>query len=124
MFPEKYRDNRNIGPFKYRFRLSIFQMNYLIDNIDYRLSHGLSTRNRKVPQIILYLRPSLSVNFVFGQIMSFMLFHVIKGSITLAFWSYSIDVQRTVFCNDLSFYQVRRSQHLLLLPILLRHFLG
>jgi hypothetical protein len=36
MFPEKYRDNRNIGPFKYRFRLSIFQINYLIDDIDYR----------------------------------------------------------------------------------------
>jgi hypothetical protein len=36
MFPEYYPDNRNIGPFKYRFRLSIFQINYSIDNIDYR----------------------------------------------------------------------------------------
>jgi hypothetical protein len=27
MFTEKYRDNRNIGPFKYPFRLSIFQIN-------------------------------------------------------------------------------------------------
>jgi hypothetical protein len=36
MFPEKYRDNRKIGPFKYRFRLSIFQINYSIDDIDYR----------------------------------------------------------------------------------------
>jgi hypothetical protein len=42
MFPEKYIDNQNIGPFKYRFRLLIFQINYSIDNIDYRLSHGLS----------------------------------------------------------------------------------
>jgi hypothetical protein len=44
MFPEYYPYNRNIGPFKYRFRLSIFQINYLIDNIDYQLSHGLSLR--------------------------------------------------------------------------------
>jgi hypothetical protein len=36
MFPEKYRDHQNIGTFKYRFRLSIFQINYSIDNIDYR----------------------------------------------------------------------------------------
>jgi hypothetical protein len=35
MFPEYYPDNRNIRPFKYRFRLSIFQINYLIDDIDY-----------------------------------------------------------------------------------------
>jgi hypothetical protein len=42
-FPDKYRDNQNFGPFKYRFRLSIFQINYSIDNIDYRLSHGLTS---------------------------------------------------------------------------------
>jgi hypothetical protein len=41
MFPEKYHDNRNIGPFKYLFLLSVFRINYLSDNIDYRLSHGL-----------------------------------------------------------------------------------
>jgi hypothetical protein len=43
MFPEYYPDNQNIGPFKYRFRLSIFQINYSIDDIDYRLLHGLIT---------------------------------------------------------------------------------
>jgi hypothetical protein len=43
MFPEKYIVNRNIGPFKYRFGLSIFQINYSIDNIDYRLLHSLIT---------------------------------------------------------------------------------
>jgi hypothetical protein len=42
MFPEKYHDNQNIGPVIYRLRLSIFQINYLIDDINYRLSHGLS----------------------------------------------------------------------------------
>jgi hypothetical protein len=36
IFPEKYCDNQNIGPFKYRFRLSIFQINHSIDDIDYR----------------------------------------------------------------------------------------
>jgi hypothetical protein len=36
MFPEKYHRNQNIGPFKNQFRLSIFQINYLIDDIDYR----------------------------------------------------------------------------------------
>jgi hypothetical protein len=41
IFPEYYPKNLNIGPFKYRFRLSIFQINYSIDNIDYRLPHGL-----------------------------------------------------------------------------------
>jgi hypothetical protein len=41
MFPEYYPNNRNIGPFKYRFQLSIFQFSYSIDNIDYQLSHGL-----------------------------------------------------------------------------------
>jgi hypothetical protein len=35
MFPEYCRDNQNIGPFKYLFRLSIFQINYL-SIIDYR----------------------------------------------------------------------------------------
>jgi hypothetical protein len=35
MFPEYYTDNQNIGPFKYRFRLSIFQINNSIDDIDY-----------------------------------------------------------------------------------------
>jgi hypothetical protein len=47
MFPEKYHDNQNIGPFKYRFRLSIFQINYSIDKIDYRLSHGLKFGDRQ-----------------------------------------------------------------------------
>jgi hypothetical protein len=43
LFSKKiYRDNQNIGPCKYRFRLSIFQINYSIDNIYYRLSHGLN----------------------------------------------------------------------------------
>jgi hypothetical protein len=32
---KKYRDIRNIGPFKYQFRLSIFIIKYSIDNIDY-----------------------------------------------------------------------------------------
>jgi hypothetical protein len=42
MFPEKnHCDNRNIGPLKYRFLLSIYQINYLIDDIDDRLSHYL-----------------------------------------------------------------------------------
>jgi hypothetical protein len=35
MFQEYYPDDQNIGPFKYRFRLSIFQINYSIDDIDY-----------------------------------------------------------------------------------------
>jgi hypothetical protein len=38
IFPETYHDNQNIGPFKYRFGLSIFKINYSIDDIDYRLS--------------------------------------------------------------------------------------
>jgi hypothetical protein len=42
MFPEYYPDNQNIGPYKYRFRLSIFQINYSIEDINYRLSHGLT----------------------------------------------------------------------------------
>jgi hypothetical protein len=42
IFPEKYCNNRNIGLFKYRFRLLIFQIYYSIDNIGYRLSHGLN----------------------------------------------------------------------------------
>jgi hypothetical protein len=36
LFPEKYHNNRNIGPFKYWFRLSTFQINYSIDDINYR----------------------------------------------------------------------------------------
>jgi hypothetical protein len=52
MFPEYYPDNRNIGPFKYRFRSLIFQINYSIDDIDYRLSHGLSL---KMNWLFLYL---------------------------------------------------------------------
>jgi hypothetical protein len=56
---KKYRDNRNIGPSKYRILLSIFLINYLIDDIDYRLSHGLSTftdRFKTCEQyIIIYL---------------------------------------------------------------------
>jgi hypothetical protein len=38
MFPEKYGNNQNIGPFKYRFRLSIFPINSSIKIliIDYR----------------------------------------------------------------------------------------
>jgi hypothetical protein len=43
MFPEYYPDNRNIGLFKYRFRLLICQINYLIDDIDYRLLHSLNS---------------------------------------------------------------------------------
>jgi hypothetical protein len=43
MFPEYYPESQNIGPFKYRFLLSIFQINYSIDDIDYRLSHVLFT---------------------------------------------------------------------------------
>jgi hypothetical protein len=35
-------DNQNIGPFKYRFQLSLFITYYSIDDIDHRLSHGLS----------------------------------------------------------------------------------
>jgi hypothetical protein len=31
---KKYCDNRNIGPFKYRFRLSTFLINYSIDDIN------------------------------------------------------------------------------------------
>jgi hypothetical protein len=46
-FPELYPNNRKIGPFKYRFRLSIFQINYSIDDIDYRLSHGLRGREER-----------------------------------------------------------------------------
>jgi hypothetical protein len=44
MFPEKYCANPNIGPIKYRFQLSIFQINYSIDNIYYLLLHGLNRR--------------------------------------------------------------------------------
>jgi hypothetical protein len=35
-------DQSNIGSVKYRFLLSIFQINYSIDDTDYQLSHGLS----------------------------------------------------------------------------------
>jgi hypothetical protein len=38
-------DNQNIGPLKYWFRLSIFQISYLIDDIDYRLSLALKFKN-------------------------------------------------------------------------------
>jgi hypothetical protein len=41
MFPEKYHDNRNIGPFKYLFLLSVFQIIYSIDDVNYRFLHGL-----------------------------------------------------------------------------------
>jgi hypothetical protein len=50
MFPEKYRDNQNIRPFKYRFRLSIFQINYSIDDTDYRLWHGLTNNTCRMSQ--------------------------------------------------------------------------
>jgi hypothetical protein len=36
-------DNQNIGPIKYRFQLSIFKINYMIDDIDYRLLVGHTT---------------------------------------------------------------------------------
>jgi hypothetical protein len=32
----KYPNNQNIGPCKYWFQLLIFQINYLIDDIDYQ----------------------------------------------------------------------------------------
>jgi hypothetical protein len=47
MFPEYYPDNRNIGPFKYRFRLSIFQINYSIHDIDIDYRTALRDNERK-----------------------------------------------------------------------------
>jgi hypothetical protein len=47
-FPKrKYLDTQNIGPDKFRFRLLIFQISYLIDDIDYRLLHGLTAVSAK-----------------------------------------------------------------------------
>jgi hypothetical protein len=63
MFPEKYRDHQNIGPFKYRFRLSIFQINYSIDDIDYRLSHGLTT------DIVCPVPPPVFILYFFCRIL-------------------------------------------------------
>jgi hypothetical protein len=63
MFPEKYCNNRNIGPFKYRLRLSIHQINYSIDDIDYRtaLTCPASHDGRS-----LSLSLSLSLSHVYG----------------------------------------------------------
>jgi hypothetical protein len=51
-FQEKYLDIRNIGPLKYRFQLSIFQISYSIDYINYQLSHGISTPSPPDQEIV------------------------------------------------------------------------
>jgi hypothetical protein len=49
---KKYLGNKNIGPFKHRFRLSIFQINYSIDGIEYR------TALHQSKQVYVYTMPS------------------------------------------------------------------
>jgi hypothetical protein len=67
MFPKYYPDNQNIGPFKYWFRLSIFQMNYSIDDIDYRLSHGLIIYTISQTQFFLPLPGNSGIRFLAGS---------------------------------------------------------
>jgi hypothetical protein len=65
MFPEHYTDNQNIGPFKYRFRLLIFQINYSIDDNNYRLSHGFIYFFLTLSfSLSLSLSPSLALSLV------------------------------------------------------------